>query len=209
MSEYHKIQTVWLRDAANHNKTILEGQWAKPEFEYLANNAWEWTEKIDGTNIRVWWDGERTRYGGRTDNAQIPRPLLAKLQELFGDNKVLQELGRDCILYGEGYGAKIQKGGGNYIPDGCSFILFDVKIGQWWLRRDDVYSIAGQLNILHVPVVNIGTLNDAVRLVREGLLSSTAAVKHKAEGLVMRPVIDLWDRRGERIIAKVKARDFA
>ncbi|KKK85362.1 hypothetical protein LCGC14_2774100, partial [marine sediment metagenome] len=29
-----------------------------------------------------------------------------------------------------------------------------------------------------------------------------------AEGLVMRPVVDLFDRKGNRIIAKVKAKDF-
>ena len=32
-------------------------------------------------------------------------------------------------------GMKIQKGGGRYIKDEVSFILFDVKIDKWWLRR--------------------------------------------------------------------------
>jgi len=30
-----------------------------------------------------------------------------------------------------------------------------------------------------------------------------------AEGLVMRPMVDLLDRRGRRILAKIKAKDFA
>ena len=53
METYHKIQTVWLRDPDNRYKTLLEGQWATPEFEYLANNEWTFTEKVDGTNVRV------------------------------------------------------------------------------------------------------------------------------------------------------------
>ena len=45
-------------------------------------------------------------------------------------------------------GMKIQKGGGRYIKDEVSFILFDVKIDKWWLRRPDsssdwLYDIRG------------------------------------------------------------------
>ena len=42
-------------------------------------------------------------------------------------------------------GMKIQKGGGRYIKDEVSFILFDVKIDKWWLRRPDIEEIAGDL----------------------------------------------------------------
>ena len=50
-------------------------------------------------------------------------------------------------LYGEGFGAKIQKGGGNYIPNGQSFILFDVVIDGWLLQRKNVQDIATKLGI--------------------------------------------------------------
>jgi hypothetical protein len=70
------------------------------------------------------------------------------------------------ILYGEGYGPGIQKGGGNYGSD-QSFVLFDIKIGPWWLRREDVLEIADKLMIPDVvPVVGKGTLADMVALVR-------------------------------------------
>ena len=48
MKEYHKIQTVFMRDLENRYKTLLEGQFSLPEFEYLANNEWAFTEKVDG-----------------------------------------------------------------------------------------------------------------------------------------------------------------
>ena len=60
MEKYHKIQTVYLRDPDNRYRTLLDGKFAKPEFGYLADCEWVFTEKIDGTNIRVDWRKERT-----------------------------------------------------------------------------------------------------------------------------------------------------
>ena len=59
-----------------------------PEFDYLQQNRWEFTEKCDGTNIRVspcvFPDGRQVmRFGGRTDAAQIPTRLLTHLQSIF------------------------------------------------------------------------------------------------------------------------------
>ena len=48
MKEYHKIQTVYLRDPETKFRILLEGQYATPELEYLAQNKWTWTEKVDG-----------------------------------------------------------------------------------------------------------------------------------------------------------------
>lgn len=207
MDKYHKIQTVYLRNPETRYKTLLVGQFARPEFEFLAANRWVWTEKIDGTNIRVGWDGERVRFGGKTDNAQIPAFLYDRLQELFPAEK-FRTLYPDTpmTVYGEGYGAKIQKGGGNYIPDGVDFIAFDVMIGGTWLERANVDDIAQHLGIDVVPIVGYGTLPNAVRHVRRGFPSRIGT--HTAEGLVIRPAVELASRRGERVIAKVKHKDF-
>jgi len=207
MHEYPKIETVWLRDPDNRYITLLEGEWATPELEYLKDNIWVFTEKVDGTNIRVMWDGEMMWFGGRTDKAQIPTFLLATLHELFLAEKLAQSFGAEPVcLYGEGYGARIQKGGGNYIPDDTSFILFDVLIDNWWLRRDDVEGIADSLSIDVVPIVATGTLEKAIGIVRHGQASGLR--EGMAEGLVMKPHVDLWDRAGKRIVAKVKHNDF-
>ena len=81
--KYHKIQTVYYRDPATNNKTLLEGQWSMPEFEYLKDNQWVWTEKIDGTNIRIKCIDDKVEFGGRTDNAQIPSFLMDYLTNAF------------------------------------------------------------------------------------------------------------------------------
>lgn len=209
MKPYHKIITAWERDPATKHRTLIEGKWATPELAALVDIGWLWTEKIDGTNIRVHWDSERVTYGGKTDNAQIPAKLVSRLQEMFNNNEALRGLGDSVTLYGEGYGAKIQKGGGDYIPEGCNFILFDVQIGEWLLRWPDMVDVSTTLGIKHVPIAGDGPLTEAIEYVRSGqLLSRCATVRRQAEGLVMRPIVDLFDRRGERIITKIKVKDF-
>lgn len=206
MKEYHKIQTVFQRDPATKHRTLLDGSFARNSFHFLQHNNWEWTEKIDGTNIRVHCDGNKMRFGGRTDNAQIPTLLYDRLQEIFGDNGALRRLGDDVTLYGEGYGAKIQKGGGNYIPNGVDFILFDVKIGDWWLERENVHDVGEQLGVDCVPIVDHGTISDAIDLARLGFASQIGT--GQAEGLVLRPGAELFERDGSRVITKIKHKDF-
>lgn len=202
-SEYPKINSIFKRDERGD---FILGEWSKPEFEYLSLNKWVFTEKIDGTNIRVIWDAETqtVKFGGKTDNAQIPVFLYDKLQEMFPVAKFLN-IGSMC-MYGEGYGRKIQKAGSSYIPDGVSFILFDVRIGFWWLRRDSIKEIAERMGINVVPVVGEGNIYDAISMVRHGYKSQIADCQ--AEGVVLRPRVDLLERSGQRIITKIKTKDF-
>ncbi len=207
MREYHKIQSIFKRDPDNNFKTFLD-EYSRPEFEFLKNNEWVFTEKVDGTNIRVMFDGDSIKFGGKTERAQIPAPLVNRLNEkflplkdkfieIFDDVKV--------CLYGEGYGAKIQKGGGNYRKD-QDFVLFDIKIGNWWLQRNVVDDIALKLGIDFVPVVGVGTLDDLISMGQEGFNSAWG--DFLAEGIVARPLVELKARNGERIITKIKYRDF-
>ncbi len=171
MKEYHKIQTVFKRDPATKFKTLLIGEYALPEFEYLAANHWQFSEKIDGTCIRVMFDGKRIIFGGKTDRAQIPASLVTRLQERFLTQlNVFEEFFSDGVcLYGEGYGPGIQSGG-NY-RENHDFVLFDVKIDDWWLQRHDVEDIAQKLGLDVVPIIGGGTLLDMVDLIREGFNS--------------------------------------
>lgn len=207
MNEYHKIQTVYKRDPETKFKTLLEGQFSLPEFEYLANNDWVFTEKVDGTNIRVMYDGEKITFGGRTDKAQLPAPLVNRLHEKFMplEDQFFYQFPEGVCLYGEGYGGKIQGVGMNYRPD-QDFVLFDVKVGPWWLQRQNVEEIAGRFDIDIVPETETGTLYDMVEAARAGISSRWG--DFQAEGLVARPKVELTARGGQRIIAKIKCRDF-
>lgn len=214
MKQYHKIHTVFKRDPATNMKTLLNGEWSEPEFEYLANSYWTATEKIDGTNIRIGWDGNAVTFGGRTDDAQIPTFLLAELQkwatpeamsDLFGDSMF--------VLYGEGYGNKIQKVGPRYNPNMAAFALFDVLgVGEReiWLERENVKNIADKLGIAIVPILGEKQLVEWIIECRDNPPRSLMATDDSllVEGFVLRPTVELRNRRGERIITKIKVRDF-
>ncbi len=116
MTKYLKIETPFER-AADGSKKLIEGKFRNETVEYLANSEWVFTEKIDGTNIGIVWDGHKITYQGRTENAQIPAHLANKLVELFGGNsneELFEQKFEDqpVILFGEGYGVKINGGGG-------------------------------------------------------------------------------------------------
>lgn len=209
MNEYHKIQTVFKRDPATKFKTLLEGEYSLPEFEYLANNEWVFTEKVDGTNIRVIWDADHrvVRYAGKTDKAQIYAPLVDRLRQQFDGrtHDLAEHFPEGVCLYGEGYGARIQKGGGNYRDD-VDFVLFDVKVGDWWLLRPDVEDVAQKLGLVEVPIIGTGTLANMVSLVSAGFASQWG--DFPAEGIVARPGVELRTRAGHRVITKLKQKDF-
>lgn len=219
MAEYQKIQTLFKRDERN---IIIPDQFTYPEFEVLKDLKWECTEKIDGTNIRIELessgnpeDGIIMSFKGRTDKAVIPEHLLTKLNWLFDRERLMEVLNitdetQDCdiTLYGEGYGAKIQKGG-NYISNDVNFILFDVKIGKWWLDRESIKDIADKLGINAVPLMGYMTISEAIEYVKKGFKSTIAENKdYDAEGLVLKTPCGLLKRDGERLITKIKTVDF-
>ncbi len=206
MDKYHKIQTVFKRDPNNKFKTLLHGEYAKPEFEYLKNNEWVYTEKVDGTNIRVMYD-DYIRFAGKTNNALLPEKLFEKLVDIFLPQKETFKsiFDSSVCLYGEGYGSKIQKGGERYRQD-QSFVMFDVKIGEWWLSRDSIENIAKKLNIDVVPIIGTGTLIEMVEIAQCGTCSLWGGFE--AEGIVARPKVEMKDRSGNRIITKIKYKDF-
>lgn len=212
MREYPKIYGPYQRDTTpgpNRNK-VIHGAWTHPEFEALADTPWVWTEKVDGTNIRVHWDGHRVQFGGRTAMAQIPAKLITVLRDLFPEQLFEQQFGSNvATLFGEGYGAGIQKGGGNYRAD-AGFTLFDVLVGgedrSIWLLRDKVVEVANQMGVDFVPQVYVGSVHSAISIVGRSLTSQWGAFL--AEGVVGTPTTGLLDRRGNRIMMKVKAADY-
>jgi ATP-dependent RNA circularization protein (DNA/RNA ligase family) len=212
MIPYIKIDTPFERDN-DGTKKLIDGKFRNETVEYLKDNKWLCSEKIDGTNIGVVWDGHKVSFQGRTERAQIPTQLVNKLNELFGgtinEEMFEQKFGEmNVILFGEGYGPKIQKGGGLY-RDNVSFILFDVYLSDQnlWLKRDAVEDIAKSFGIDVVDIVLTGTLQEAIDFVKTKPKSHIGTAN--MEGLVCRPTVELLDRMGRRVITKIKVCDFA
>lgn len=218
---YPKINTFWKRDPETH--AIRPGVYSKEEFTMIP--AWEVTEKIDGMNIRIIFrrteivEDEETKekvpitsltFAGRTDKAVLPEPLGLKLKELFTKIKMLEVFdmlkSELVVLYCEGYGPKIQKGG--KYRDDQSFILFDVMIDGVWLEGTSVTEFAEQLGIQRVPIIGDMLTDDILAYVQskpESLVGKEGCIM---EGVVCRTKPLLLDRFGRRIIAKLKVRDM-
>ena len=207
MKEYHKIEGLYKRDP--ETKRLMPGVYRSDIVELLKDCPWEFTEKIDGTNIRVMWDGHKVTFGGRTDRAVIPTRLMEALTDIFGgevNEQIFEEhFGNKVVtLYGEGYGAKIQNGG-DYRPDN-GFILFDVEIDGVFLTRESVSGIATLFGVEAVPIVLTGTITEGVNFVKHRPNSQFGTAK--MEGVVGRPKVELFDRFGNRVIVKIKVRDM-
>jgi len=210
MKEYHKIETIFERDMEG-SKKLIEGRYRNEIVEYLTNKEWVFTEKVDGTNIRVHWDGHKVVFNGRTDNSSIPSNLVTKLNELFlGETnaQIFEQNFADCpvTIYGEGYGEKIQSGE-NYC-EGINFIVFDIEVGNTFLKREDVEKVAKYFNLACVPVLPITTIKEAVDYIKTKPMSVLACKEKEMEGVVGTPTVRIYDVKGNRIIVKIKARDF-
>lgn len=204
MIKYHKINSLFKRD----KRGKFTDEFTNEEFEYLFHNSWVGTEKIDGTNISIQRINGQIKICGRTENSQIPTFLYQKMESYIKNikfNKVFPD-NSDFIIYGEGYGNKIQKVGKEYNPDNVDFIVFDIRINNFWLKRKDVEDICYYLNLDVVPVVFEGNLMEAIKHVKSGFKSKLGELQ--AEGIVLVPEISLKDRLGNRIITKLKTKDL-
>lgn len=209
MNKYPKIYSPFERFTEGPNRNKLDHtRWTSQEILLLRHLPWSWTEKVDGTNIRIGWDGHTVAFGGRTDNAQIPATLFQRLSRLFPEELFEQVFkSTEVTLYGEGFGPKIQKGGGLYGQE-QDFILFDVQVGRTWLKHEDVMKVASDMGIQALPVLVNCDVRHAMSMVTNGFYSSFGAGDFFAEGLVGRAPEGLLDRQGNRIMVKVKHVDF-
>jgi len=145
----------------------------------------------------------------------MPVFLRFKLNTIFQNDKMIKKFKEtfniesieniNVCLYGEGYGARINTGG-KYISDDVNFVLFDIKIGNWWLKRNDVNKLGKELKLDTVPNILTGNLEEAIGFVKNGFKSQWG--DFQSEGLVGVPEIELKTRRGDRIIVKIKYNDL-
>lgn len=227
--EYPKIETLFNRFPKGHPHAfrVDESQVRLPEFENI--KKWFITEKVDGTNVRIIYDPNGIDrfipvvYKGRTEKAQLHPNLMKHLEETYTEEKLknafykLEEKSY-AVIFAEGYGPKIQKGG-NYRSD-ISTRVFDVFIydeenalGGWWLEPLDVGKIVDILEVEYVPILPISTMERAVEYVKEGSPSVVATaesgnIDYQKEGIVARTQPLLFNKKGDRIIWKLKTKDF-
>lgn len=214
---YTKINTLYKRDEKGN---IILGDFSRPEFAYLYDNKWRGFYKVDGTNMSYYWDGYELQIHGKSEKANIPFKLNTAMQNLLSIEKLQEvfpikydEEGNEIPfmvrIYGEGYGVGIQKCGGSYSRTENKFIVFDIMINGFWLEWEDVCDICSRLNLETVTDLGEMTLREAEAMVIKGFKSPIADNKElDAEGIVLRPLVQLFNKKDERIMVKIKTCDY-
>lgn len=205
---YHKIETLWKFDS--EKKEFIHGVYRNKDVEALKDYKWIFTEKVDGTNFRIIWDGYSVSFGGRTEKSEFSKKQLNFIEEHFltkdFEYAVEQVFGdKEVIIYGELFGNDIQ-GVGKLYSESYEFMIFDIKINNLFLTHDDIEDISKKLNCKHVPIIFVGTIKEALEFFRRECRSTFSSAP--LEGLVGVPYGNFLDRRGKRIIIKIKARDI-
>lgn len=217
--KYPKINTVFMRKYTQEeckvkkirSNPIQIPTVSKLEFNFI--KSWVIQEKIDGTNIRIFKNGE---IRGRTDESSIPPKLLKHLQSIFTPEKIQAVFGdKDLMLFGEGYGAKIQRFGSQYL-DHQSFILFDAYINGMWVNIDKIPGIAEAFGVRHAPYIpwkeDLGLIeweiNDIIKFVQSKPKSLISQKELMMEGIVAKPYPMLLFQNGDPLYWKLKCKDF-
>lgn len=207
MIEYQKIETLYKFD--NTTKTYTK-EYYSPYVEYLQSNEWIASEKIDGTNVQVEYDGHTVSFHGRTERTNFPKEVLQVLTETFADTEVTFEQlfgDKQVILFMECYGGKIQGGlyGGKE-----RLIGFDVMVNGSYLDKMCIKDIFDKFGVETVQFFKVSELDVAIDIVKEDNVISPHCEKGttKIEGLVCVPAIRIYDNHSKRIIVKIKTRDL-
>lgn len=205
MKEYQKIETLLMFDS---EKRKFKRTFYDKTIQYLAPLSWYATEKIDGTNIRIYWNGKTFEIGGRTDKSQVPQKLLDIFQQKFNyDMEIIFEQlfgDKEVYLFMEGYGGKIQNGAYS-----CEerLIGYDVMINGYYIDKMSAKGIFEQLGLEFVPIFEVENLYDAIEFVKNHT-NSILLPDNKMEGLVCVPTERIYDHQGNRVIVKIKNKDL-
>lgn len=226
--EYEKINTLFKRQGfyfdsetglpvadPTQKHTLLEGDYAADGFANI--KYWDVEEKIDGTNIRVFWDGQSVTFGGRTSKAIIPVALLAHLKGTFTPEKMaetfpidvdVENIKASVILFGEGYGPKIQDPCGKRYSRKPGFMLFDARVGRWWLKREDLDEIAEKINVPRPPYIGRLDEETVIDFVKAKPFSRCSEESQMMEGVICRSSPIMFFRNGRPVMYKLKCRDY-
>lgn len=157
----------------------------------LGGELWQITEKLDGSSMTVYVNGESDGVCSRNldlkfdeGNAFWEAALKYKLLEK------IRSTGRNLALQGELVGEGIQ--GNSYKLDGRQFFLFDVYDidRREYLLPIDVMTLATYLSIYHVPVLafnwQIQSHMTVADILNQAEASSTIGIGPEREGLVFK-----------------------
>jgi len=164
-------------------------------------------EKIHGTSAHIAYRDDSLHFfsGGEKHDRFVEifdqEALLAKFRELGCP---------DVVVYGESCGGKMQKMSDTYGKD-IRFVPFEVKIGDAWLNVPSAHDVCKKLELGFVDYelgeATLEWINEQ-RDKPSSLALQLGLGEKMREGVVLRPVQEYRDYRGNRIITKHKRDEF-
>ena len=174
---------------------------------------WIVTEKLHGTNLSFWCDGEEVRVASRSQFVDGTFYNCQAVIDRYAD-KLLDWCKRSSIfpitIYGELFGNGVQK----EVKYGeRDFAAFDVEIfNQGPLHKIAAANMCKDIGIPFVPVIFKGTFAECLSVDNtfQSLLTPEGYEEdNTAEGLVIEPVEPLFFANGSRIYFKNKTSSFS
>lgn len=177
-----------------------------PLLYQLSLVGWHFKRKLDGQNMRVFWDGEQALWNGKSDNFTCKSNLTDYMNQTFLEEIFEEKFGRDCkvVLFGEHMGPGVQ---GNELKlENPEFVLYDVNINGYWQGVSNIKEIATYFGIKTCyDYMGDDVCEDSL----ENLITRVADGEFKAwEGIVATPAVECRNQRGDRMIVKIKNRDY-
>lgn len=179
--------------------------WRYPMFYYLQNNKWYARRKFDGANIRIQWDGEQALWNGKTNNFMCKSSLTEYMNNTFIEEIFEEKFGRDLTvtIFGEHMGPKLQGNELGLTKD--EVIIYDVNFNGFWQPPNVVNDVAEYFGVSSCYAYSVGvivaSLTDLIRRVANGEYADW-------EGLVATPAFECRSQKDDRIITKIKNKDY-
>lgn len=222
---YPKITSPFKR-TDEKSKTVNVCVWFDDYAKFFGESGLPFyaTEKVDGTNLNIVYDGNHIQYKGHTDKTvwdpEVEDWIKSKFktsefeqicEQMFGEHEIK--------LCGELIGPKIQNN--IYNLEDYKFVLFDIHnntTNTWW-KRETVEEKAEELNLDIVPLIGATNFTDLrieskntirgwVNLLQNVEFKSKFNKDVEIEGFVVRPLMEILKANGERVIYKIKIKDI-
>jgi len=161
-------------------------------------------EKLHGTSTSIQWRDGKLQFSSGGAKAERFRSLFDEAALV----KAFEALGHPTVVvYGEAYGGSQQKQTWRYGKD-LKFAAFEVKIDDTWLSVENAHNVATKLSLEFVHYERIAATVEEIDKQRDA--PSVQAVRNgieepqPREGVVLRPLTEYRDHRGERVLSKHK-----
>jgi hypothetical protein len=164
-------------------------------------------EKIHGTSAHVAWRDGRVQFHSGGEKHE----RFAALFDEAALSAAFTAIGHPTVVvYGEAYGGSQQAQKWRY-GESLRFVAFEVEVGDSWLSVPNAHDVTTKLGLQFVHYVKVSTNLAALDAERDA--PSEQARRNgiegdkPREGVVLRPLEEMRDQRGNRILAKHKRDD--